>query len=87
MPPSPICCSSLYGPITRAGGIRPDDGGRLIPTLGQGFRGHRCRGRLVQEAVWRVVDRQQCLDPAEQGFVTRRPPPGGTAARATASPI
>ena len=44
MPPSPICCSSLYGPIDRAGplaGGRPVDGGRAGAAVG---------GRRLQEA-------------------------------------
>ena len=60
MPPSPICSSSLYGPITvpgaRCGGLV--DGRHGV-----------ARRRAVQEAVGGVGGRQQGLDVGDPGLV------------------
>ena len=70
MPPSPICCSSLYGPITvPAASLGEAAVGRLVPGTRAKAPSKRRGGGSVQEAVRGVVDRQQRLDPAEQGVV------------------
>ena len=69
-PTAPTACRgrSACRPIL-GGGRRPSHS----RAQGEGFRGHRRRGGLVQEPVGGVVGRQQRLDPAEKGLVT----PGG----------
>ena len=65
MPPSPICCSSLYGPDHGAGGF---GGGYVGASRRQNLvqRWRRGDGRPVQETSWVVVCFQQRIDPLPQ---------------------
>ena len=67
MPPSPICSSSLYGPMTVPGAF----GGGLVDG-----RRRVAHGRAVQQAVGGVGGRQQGLDVSDQASGPRRTPPG-----------
>ena len=60
-PPSPICSSSLYGPIDRAGPL----GGRARSTVATGPAAGRLAGSC-RPASWAC---EQRLDPAAQGRV------------------
>ena len=70
MPPSPICSSSLYGPITVPG----------LSVVGWSMVAGNARRRTVQQAVWAVGGGQQRLDEGDPGLVPRRTPRGRTAA-------